>query len=170
MPPRRPNLCQIAVAGRLASGWAQSAPSLRSFHARWRAGRPHTTPGSPASGPTMHIRQERQRSNGTDRIPGPSVQGRTVRWHHTLQYGSVSSDPPTIRTRVAKGDPACDSLTPPAASPSNQGGQPTVSVNGRQQLLQIHEICLEFDDQKGAARAMKGQDIDGPTLYAQSRM
>jgi len=30
--------------------------------------------------------------------------------------------------------------------------------------VQIHEIRLEFDDQKRAARAMKGQDIDGPTL------
>lgn len=98
------------------------------------------------------------------------MQGRTVRWHHTLQYGSVSSDPPTVRARIANGDPAGDGLASPTASASNQRGQPTVSVEGGQQLVQIHEIRLEFDDQKRAARAMKGQDIDGPTLYAQSRM
>lgn len=73
-------------------------------------------------------------------------------------------DPASVRTGVAQGHPDADRSNMPPAFARNPWGQPAISIDGRHELLNVNEIRLELDDEKGASRRMKCEDIDDPAL------
>ncbi len=73
-------------------------------------------------------------------------------------------NPASVRRRVGDEDPTADRCRLPSALASDHAGDPTVSIDGRHQVLDVHDGRLELDDQERPAARMPGEDVDDATF------
>jgi hypothetical protein len=76
----------------------------------------------------------------------------------------VRSRMPPVRSRISGDDPDADVPGPPTSTRRDGSGQPRLSIESPEHLVDVDEFGLEFDQQKVARGGVPGHLIDAPSL------
>ncbi len=120
--------------------------------------------GTHSNCPRMRVWQERERRDPPCRIAEPAAQRPTVIRQRGAQNGRVSGNPAPIRRRVAHHHPRGDVTHSPASIGGEPGCQATVSIHRGEQLLDVHELRLQFNHEQLPAPRVERQDVDHSPL------